>query len=533
MYHHQLRRLAFLAIAAGLAMAREGPAEIVTVDFQGWGLNNSVTLDFPEQCCDFSSAEASIDDVTYDFIVETIAWRDIPANANHDVDQYVMRAISFLSQQIPLSEFTSDRFPPHFESGGHLPNIHRWLANEEQGFTDPATEEWIPFPHLRFYLEPFYLGDLDEIFFTTPMPWGYGVPREEEPLGLGDNLLANSGFDVPRNTVGLPDKFRAWGGDWTGIVEYPQFFVEPGILPIDEGMLQFGSTSPSQSPTDPGVGSTSDILQYVDLAPLADYDGELTALLTASFNRVAGDEQTDTEFALVLAAHQGTPENSPGQATSMAHEISYIITDGNIETWEQQSVELSIPAGADFLQVTLAAIENVFDDSGYLAEFDGHFADAASLIVYIRGDTDIDGSITVGDIDTLASLIRAGDYDRLMDLDRDGSLTQLDSHILINDLLASTHGDANLDGQFNSSDLIDVLASGTYETDVDSTWSTGDWDGDGRTTSGDLVTALATGSYEAGELAAIASVPEPSGILLMLAGLAAVSLSSFYWRRPS
>ena len=30
----------------------------------------------------------------------------------------------------------------------------------------------------------------------------------------------------------------------------------------------------------------------------------------------------------------------------------------------------------------------------------------------------------------------------------------------------------NLDGQFNSSDLVDVLASGTYETGADSVWST-------------------------------------------------------------
>jgi hypothetical protein len=80
-------------------------------------------------------------------------------------------------------------------------------------------------------------------------------------------------------------------------------------------------------------------------------------------------------------------------------------------------------------------------------------------------------------------------------------------------------GDANLDGQFNSSDLVSVLASGTYEADVDSVWSTGDFNGDGRTTSSDLVAALAGGGYEMGPRAAVAAVPEPSSLALVLLGM--------------
>jgi hypothetical protein len=79
-------------------------------------------------------------------------------------------------------------------------------------------------------------------------------------------------------------------------------------------------------------------------------------------------------------------------------------------------------------------------------------------------------------------------------------------------------GDANLDGEFSSSDLVSVLASGTYEVDVPSVWSSGDFNGDGRTNSGDLVTALAGGGYEAGPRAAVAAVPEPAGATLLLLG---------------
>jgi hypothetical protein len=77
-------------------------------------------------------------------------------------------------------------------------------------------------------------------------------------------------------------------------------------------------------------------------------------------------------------------------------------------------------------------------------------------------------------------------------------------------LFHSWIGDADLDGQFNSGDLVIVLASGSYEAEVDSVWSTGDFNGDGRSSSSDLVAALADGGYELGPRATIEAVPEPS-----------------------
>jgi hypothetical protein len=80
-------------------------------------------------------------------------------------------------------------------------------------------------------------------------------------------------------------------------------------------------------------------------------------------------------------------------------------------------------------------------------------------------------------------------------------------------------GDANIDGIFNSTDLIDVLANGEYEDAIagNSTWSEGDWTGDKEFDSGDLVAALASGGYV--EAAVPASVPEPTGATLLLGGL--------------
>jgi hypothetical protein len=57
-------------------------------------------------------------------------------------------------------------------------------------------------------------------------------------------------------------------------------------------------------------------------------------------------------------------------------------------------------------------------------------------------------------------------------------------------------GDANFDGAFDTSDLVQVFQAGKFERNVDATWAEGDWNGDGRFSSGDLVVAFQVGRYE-------------------------------------
>jgi len=59
-------------------------------------------------------------------------------------------------------------------------------------------------------------------------------------------------------------------------------------------------------------------------------------------------------------------------------------------------------------------------------------------------------------------------------------------------------GDANDDGQFDSSDMMLVLAAGKFETGQTARWEEGDWDGDGLFTFDDVLAALATGTFETG-----------------------------------
>jgi len=75
-------------------------------------------------------------------------------------------------------------------------------------------------------------------------------------------------------------------------------------------------------------------------------------------------------------------------------------------------------------------------------------------------------------------------------------------------------GDSNLDGTFDSGDLVEVFIAGKYETPQDAGWKDGDWSIDRHFDSNDFVVALTHGSYDNGVASA---VPEPSAAVLLLA----------------
>ncbi|MCA9215030.1 MAG: hypothetical protein KDB27_18300, partial [Planctomycetales bacterium] len=119
------------------------------------------------------------------------------------------------------------------------------------------------------------------------------------------------------------------------------------------------------------------------------------------------------------------------------------------------------------------------------------------------------------DLDKLATEIRSGDNDRRYDLDDDRVLDFDDAKVWVHDVVRSYIGDSNLDGQFNSADMVSVLKAGEYEDGIpkNSTWGTGDWDFDGEFDSSDFVVAFRDGGYERGPRGQAPSVPE-SGLSL-------------------
>ena len=96
-----------------------------------------------------------------------------------------------------------------------------------------------------------------------------------------------------------------------------------------------------------------------------------------------------------------------------------------------------------------------------------------------------------------------------------------DRQAWVHGVMGTFFGDANLDGRFDTTDLVEVFRAGEYDDDIDgnSTWSTGDCNGDGEFDSLDLVVAFSDGGYELGPRSELVLVPEPTSLAPLVAGL--------------
>ena len=119
------------------------------------------------------------------------------------------------------------------------------------------------------------------------------------------------------------------------------------------------------------------------------------------------------------------------------------------------------------------------------------------------GDFNVDGSLDVSDIDLLTRQILSDVFDEQFDINRDGMLNSDDRTFWLSNLISAPFGDSDLDGHFNSFDLVKVFRAAKYETNEPASWSEGDWDGNGRFDNGDLVTAFQAAEYETGFAARI------------------------------
>ena len=149
-------------------------------------------------------------------------------------------------------------------------------------------------------------------------------------------------------------------------------------------------------------------------------------------------------------------------------------------------------------------------------------ANVYNLGIDLTGDFNHDGSLDAADVAILfSSWGSRPPGDPIADINRDGLVNALDRDAWVHDLKGIFYGDADMNGVYDSLDLINVFTAGEYHDadDGNSTWGTGDWDGDGDFTTSDLVLAFADGGYERGPRLAMNAVPEPSALPMFLAGL--------------
>jgi hypothetical protein len=125
--------------------------------------------------------------------------------------------------------------------------------------------------------------------------------------------------------------------------------------------------------------------------------------------------------------------------------------------------------------------------------------DGVSFVGKTTGDYDLNAVVGASDIDRLFAAVRQQQSLNHYDLDNNRQVTKEDVDYLVENVLQTVFGDANLDGVFDSSDLVAAFQAGQYEDPLaaNSTWVSGDWDGDLEFGTSDLVLAFQKGGYQA------------------------------------
>ena len=77
---------------------------------------------------------------------------------------------------------------------------------------------------------------------------------------------------------------------------------------------------------------------------------------------------------------------------------------------------------------------------------------------------------TLCDIDELSAVVREGTHPKQFDLTNDDLVNGDDRVAWVHELKRTYFGDANLDLEFNSSDMTQVFAAGKYETGEAAGW---------------------------------------------------------------
>ncbi|QDU70565.1 hypothetical protein [Mucisphaera calidilacus] len=249
--------------------------------------------------------------------------------------------------------------------------------------------------------------------------------------------------------------------------------------PLPVGVATAGDTS---------TGSTDDVDGRFGPGPSTNYSGadDVYALdwlggdlqLNLDFDDTVGDLDLflfdDTDTLVRRSANVGGPESliEPG----LAGGTYYVVVDG----WQ-----------GDAAPYTLLAQE----------------------FTEIPGDYNVDGVLSLGDLDDLFAALVAAEPDLAFDANEDGVLNSEDVNHWVTVFYGSMPGDANLDFAV---DLLDLSAlAANFETDGQPFYDQGNFNGDEFVDLLDL-------SLLASSFGFVALVPEPASALLGLGGLLAL-----------
>lgn len=182
------------------------------------------------------------------------------------------------------------------------------------------------------------------------------------------------------------------------------------------------------------------------------------------------------------------------------------LLQGDLEARDSFDLLVVEELGGEFAEIDLPKLSNSLQWNTTDLFTDG------SISVTFRGDFDNSGALDPTDVDLLSEAIEPG-IQGILDLTGDGMVDIADRGFWVTELAGTFFGDANLDRQVDFTDFL--LLSSSFSKS--GSWAMGDFDGDGDVAFADF---LVLSENFGASSASVATVPEPSCLILVLLGIA-------------
>lgn len=288
------------------------------------------------------------------------------------------------------------------------------------------------------------------------------------------------------------------------------------------------------------LGDRAEVRPGVNVGALK-VDGNVTIEPTTNLfwqmQNAAGQAGATTGWDLLTVAN--TLHFVDGRTNGVRVEVSGVDANGNpaaVQNFDQSRSQKWVLAktqqiggfNASHLQLRVAG----FDTNHPLprgARFSLVSESNEILLQYdvLLGDFNSDRLRDARDFDRMANLVRTASSDLTFDVNFDNRLDKQDQAYWVEQIMGTWFGDANLDGIFDSTDLVSVFQAGRYEDGVllNAGWASGDWDGNSEFDTSDLVVAFQSGGYNQGRRLALTGQPVPEPLASAYGVIAACVLA--------